>query len=246
MRPTFAGNPADTFLLSPARRNRRARRRLLAALAITLHGCGGGNAFTGGSVPIGKAALKGRVVRSEDASLPLYNALITIVAAPQNSNATILHTMTDHNGNFSVTGIPTDAVNGAVTVTATPAENAFKAQQVSFQLSNNHSATVVFALPPAAYTPAVGTTLTIVPSSFAALAGQRVSFTALLRGPDGAPLPLTPTLFVDDSYGALNSDGTFTGTSAGTSSITAYWYNGLKSSAVVSVTGQQVVPRNGP
>ena len=241
MKPTPARNYFGKASLLPARRPCRqyALRLTLTALWIGVSGCGGA-AFTGGSVPIGKAALTGRVVRSEDATLPLANAQIAIVATPQNSDAKILHATTDQNGVFNVTDIPTDAVSGAVTVTAASADGAFRAQQVSFRLNNNHSASVIFALPPANYTPAIGTTLTISPAHLTAQPGQRVLVTALLRAPGGVPLALTPTLFFDDSFGLLNPDGSFTASDAGTGDIVAYWYNGLTSSATVSVSQMEL------
>ena len=243
MKPTFARKPSDAFLASGAARKRFPRpvqSLTLAALIFGLTGCGGGGTdFTGGGIPIGEAALTGRVVRSEDAALPLYNAQITITATPKNSDAKILHTTTDHNGVFSVTHIPTDLVNGPVTVTAASADGMFKTQQVSFFLTNKHSASVIFALPPAAYTFALGTTLTITPEHLTATPGQTVQFTAQLSDPRGVPLPLTPTLFFDDSFGVLNPDGTFIGGSMGTGDIVAYWYNNLKASASVSIHSAQ-------
>ena len=247
MNPTFARNLLSSVRVVLSRRRRLARRRLLSALALSLSGCSGGNAFTGGSVPIGKAVLKGRVARSEDATLPLYNAQITLVATPQNSDAKIFHAATDHNGVFTVTDIPTDAVSGPVTVTATSADGAYKAQQISFRLTNNHSASVVFALPPATYTPAIGTTLTLSPAHLTAQPGQRVPFAAQIKDPNGVLLPLAPTLFFDDSFGVLNPDGTFSATSVGTGAIAAYWYNGLKASATVTVSAtQQALPPSPP
>ena len=249
MKPTLARNHSKSTSAFPARRlsRRDALLLALAALLASVNGCGGGgNAFTGGGIPIGKAALTGRVVRAEDTTLPLANAQIQIVATPQNSAAKILSATTDQNGVFSVTGIPTDAVSGPVAVTAASADGAFKAQQISFRLNNNHSASVIFALPPANYTAALGTTLTISPSHLTAQPGQRVQVSALLRAPDGAILALAPTLFFDDSFGLLNPDGSFTASDAGTGDIMAYWYNGLTAAATVTVSQNQIMAPPAP
>ena len=243
MKPTLARKHSKTVPKFPAWRpsRRLALKLTLAALLGSISGCGGGgNSFTGGSIPIGKAALTGRVVHSDDATQPLANAPVEIVASPQNSAVKILHATTDQNGVFNVTDIPTDAASGPVTVTAASADGAYKAQQISFRLTNNHSASVIFALPPANYTPAIGTTLTISPSRLTAQPGQRIQVSARLQSPGGAPLALTPTLFFDDSFGLLNPDGTFTASDAGTGAITAYWYNGLSATASVTVSQMQI------
>ena len=199
-----APNPAPQNRAFPAGQWRLRQILPLACLLLSLHGCGG-SSFTGGGVPIGKAALVGGgAVRASSANVPLYNTLITVTATPSQGAVQTLQARTDHNGCFRIENIPTDAVTGRVTIRATtPEDSGYSPQQFDFLLSNQHTATIVFAMPSSDYRYKAGTTLSLVPSASEIQAGQKVTFTAKVLDANGIFLPVTPTLFFEDDFGIL-------------------------------------------
>ena len=219
----------------------------LACGLFALHGCGGNSGFTGGGVPIGKAALAGKLISAANPQLPLANAQIRILATPNQSAAQTITTTTDANGMFRVTDIPTDAINGTVTVSAMPQNSGFLPQQVTFLVVNQHSANLIMALPPAEYHLAPGTSLAIEPQSVRLVTGQTVQFSAHVVDASGTNIALVPTLLFGDDFGMLNDDGTFTATGSGTGDLLAFWYDGLRTSASIIVnTNPHTLPPTPP
>ena len=245
------GQEKSVFAALPFAPHRVLRRLVLLSALVcglfALHGCGGSSGFTGGGVPIGKAALNGRLISAANPQLPLANAQISILATPNQSAAQTITTTTDANGMFHVTGIPTDAINGTVTVSAMPQGAAFLSQQVTFLIVNQHSANLIMALPPADYHFAPGTSLAIEPQSAHIVTGQSVQFSAHVVDASGTNLALVPTLLFGDDFGTLNDDGTFTATGSGTGDLLAFWYDGLRTSASIIVnTSVQTQPPTPP
>gem|GEM_PF-6777254 len=69
-------------------------------------------------------------------------------------------------------------------------------------------------------------------------------YLAKILDANGQPLDLTPTLLLSDSLGTIATDGSFTGTTVGTATVTAIWYNNLRATAniIVDNNAQQLPP----
>src|SRR5262249_36398506 len=110
-------NPTPNIRSRPRRRRVSAYLLLaLSTLLANLSGCA--NNFSGGSFPIGKAAIVGRVVSAEDPQIVFRGVKITLLSTPPGGQSERRDAITDANGNFHFEEVPTGQVSGAAQLTA--------------------------------------------------------------------------------------------------------------------------------
>lgn len=218
-----------------------SRRKLWCGLLLALlmpvwiAGCGGASAFTGGSFPIGRAHVFGRVADAENTDDTLANVQITLATTVAPGDTRTLQTRTDANGGFDFPNVPTGEFSAPVQVSVDPQDNQHRTQTVAFQVYNRRDASMSIALPSQAFDISRGRTLTITPSVGTLPPGSTLQYTARVYDLNGQVLPITPTLILSDALGTLGANGTFTGTTSGTSTLTAVWYNNLRATASIIV-----------
>lgn len=203
---------------------------LLWAIACGLAGCGslGSTSFSGGGVPIGGSRLFGRVVAASSPSTSLPNVDVRVTATPDGGVARDMQTTTGQDGSFNFSNVLPGFSNGTVQVTATPADPAYRAQQIAFSVANGHTEQLIVTLPPSSFDPTTASSVTLSLASPAVPSGGSVQVLALVRDAAGKPLPVMPTLAFDGNFGTLNANGTFSvpaGVLSGTGTISAYWYS---------------------
>lgn len=217
---------------------RAAITKFAAALTALwlLTGCGGGLAFTGGSIPPGGSArLFGRVSAAENPQQSLSKVTIQVVAQYSATGSKTLTATTASDGSFTLPSVPTGLNTATFTVTATPVSGSNRqSQTVVFQANNGIANDLVVSLPLNTFDVSQGASISL-PDLPNIPINQAKVLRAHLLNADGKRLPAQPTLLYVGNFGSIGSDGTFTGTAYGSGTITAFWYN------VQSVTAQIVV-----
>ncbi len=217
-------------------RRNLVRGLLLAVIVTSLSGCGGGpSAFTGGGFPIGRAAVIGRVVDAQNPSTNLANVRLTLFSTPAEGTTQVLRTTSDANGEFSFANVPTGAIGAPVQVAAEPTNPDYRSQSVTFQVYNGRKADMVVTLPLQSFDVNQAKSITLSPPTNILPPGSTVRYTARVYDANGQILPVTPTLILSDALGTLGTDGSFTGTTTGTSTVMAVWYNNLRATSNIIV-----------
>jgi hypothetical protein len=219
----------------------RPRRRLvcaslllaLSALLTNLSGCT--NSFSGGSFPIGKAFVVGRVVSAEDPQIVFKGVKITLLATPPGGESKRFDAITDANGNFQFDNVPTGQISGAAQLSAISDDATIRGQSLFFSLINQRKRGLFIALPKTSFDVSQAASIRIVPPTFTLPPGDTVRIDAQLRDINDNILPVLPSLIYDADLGTVGGDGTFAGMAAGTGSITAQWYGNLTAVASIRV-----------
>ncbi len=262
-KPGSAPTHATVRLTQPAgRRGKRgAAMALLAATVVVaaplMAGCGGGLGFTGGSIPIGKAVILGKVVRAEQASLPLEGATITAVAKTAEGKTTVLQVISNAGGTFMLTNVPTGATLSQVDIDVSPSQDSARySQHFQFQISDGGAANLIAALPTLDAGVYDAATLSITAVSRAPL-GQRIHIYSSVRDHREIPLHLVPSVLyignnaILDTMEPDNSKPNNFGVESriyldtrtvGSGSVTAFLFNGLHSTPVIITADPQAPP----
>jgi hypothetical protein len=233
----------DTRYPTPNTRSLSRRRRLslllllaVCALLVNLFGCGSGlTAFSGGGFPIGKALVVGRVVSAEDPQIVFAGVRISLSATPPGGATENFETITDANGNFQITNVPTGQVSGAARMEAIPADATIRAQSLFFSVVSGKKRGLFIALPKTSFDVTQAKSLHFVPPSYTLRPGDTVRVNAQLRDENGTVLPVLPSLIYDADLGTVGGDGTFSGVNEGTGIVSAQWYNNLSATATIKV-----------
>ncbi len=217
---------------------------LLLSGAGILSGCGGANGFTGGGFPIGKSAVIGRVVDAQNPSVNLANVRLTLFATLAEGDTRVLTTTSNANGEYSFPKVPTGEFSAPVQMSIEPGDPDYRTQSVTFQVYNGGRASLLVSLPRQSVDINLGKSLTVTPSTSTLPPGATVRYLAKILDANGQQLDLTPTLLLSDSLGTIATDGSFTGTTVGTATVTAIWYNNLRATAniIVDNNAQQLPP----
>jgi hypothetical protein len=202
------------------------------ALLATMVGCGGVNAFTGGGFPIGRAALRGKVVRADSPLTTIPNATVTVAITAEGVNTQPLQFVADKDGNFAFPQVPTGRINARLDVTIDPNNADFDTQKLSFIITNGRDESLIASLSPAAFAITQSASLRIMPVSIQIRPQNTVQITAQVLDAQGNALPVSPSLLLDGSIGTIGGDGLFYGTTNGSGAIYALWYNNLVTSGV--------------
>lgn len=208
---------------------------LLLSSAGILSGCGGASNFTGGGFPIGKSAVLGRVVDAQNPALNLPNVRLTLFSTPAEGGTQVLTTTSDANGEYSFLEVPTGEFSAPVQVSVEPTNPDYRTQAITFQVYNGRNASLLISLPRQSVDINLGKSITMTPSTSTLPPGSTVRYMAKILDANGQPLDLTPTLLLSDALGTIATDGSFTGTTTGTATFTALWYNNLRATANVIV-----------
>lgn len=236
--PPAARRPENS---SASARRYRSRRAIVAFLVLLLPFLVGGCGISGGSIPTGGLTrLQGRVVNAEDPLVPLTNVTVRIL--PLSGASQSQATTTDQNGDFAFPQVPTGQNNATIQVSVEPDNRPYHPLQWTITVTRNRPATLVAALPTTAFDVSQGKSVTLSPPLATVQVGDTIRFEAKVRDAAGTPLPVAPTLFLDGDVGVLNADGTFTGTSVGSGTITAFWYGNLTAAAQVNSRDAAGVP----
>jgi hypothetical protein len=229
---------AESRLLSLAYVRGKASLALVALWLLC--GCGGGLAFTGGSIPPGGTRLVGRVAAAENPLEPLAKALVQVTSQPVTGGVRTLTATTAVDGSFTFPSVPTGSTTTLMTVTVTPdPAQGRQSQQVVFQAVNNRTDDLVVELPLNSFNVKLAASLTLgdittVPP------GDTTAIHARLLDSSGKRLSAQPTLLFAGNFGSIAIDETFAASEPGTGSVTAFWYN------LQSVSTQIIVDPNAP
>jgi len=204
---------ADT----PGRNVRRAggpRWLALTALVVALGACGGRNSLTGGSIPVGRASLKGIVVRAENTNQRVAGATLTL------------------------------SRDGAVNVAASAADGAFDFGRLAagrfscridppvaafldewkwdFDIEDDQAAYLIAALWPKDFNLSTITGVTLAPATASARVGETLAFTLAVVDLSGRPAAIRPSLLLLGDVGELSPDGRLKATRPGTALLVAW------------------------
>lgn len=216
---------------------------LLIAL-WALGGCGGGLAFTGGSIPPGGTRLFGRVARAENPLQPLAQATVVVETRPVTGGVRTLRTVTASDGSFSFVSVPTGSTSTTMTVTVTPDPlQGRQSQQVVFRADNGVTDNLIVSLPLSSVDVTRAQSLklrdiTTLPP------GDTAAIHALLFNAAGRRLSLQPTVLFTGNFGSIAIDETFSAALPGIGTITAFWYGlpSVSTQIVVDPTAPQLPP----
>jgi len=201
---------------------------LLATIFMLAAGCGGGPlGLTGGSIPIGTAALRGVVVRADNITQPLEGAVVTLHTGSLHNDAT-----SDSNGRFDVGQF----AGGAFTCTVQPPENSDLSKEWSwdFSLSNGVPGQIVISLWPARFDPDSVGNVTMSPAQYTLHVGDSVRLVANAYDKNGAILLVKPSFLLAGTGATIQPDGTVNATALG--SITIYaWMAGKMATTNIAV-----------
>jgi hypothetical protein len=244
--PCADGSASHGAVSAASRLSRRAcagGKGLVALVALwLLCGCGGGLAFTGGSIPPGGTRLVGRVAAAENPLEPLAHVAVQVVTQPITGGVRTLTATTAVDGTFIFPSVPTGSTTTVMTVTATPdPTQGRQSQQVVFQAQNGVTNDLVVALPLQSFDVHLANSLTLrdIPTL---PPGDSTPLHAHLLDSGGIRLSIQPTLLYTGNFGSIATDETFAaskginGRVSGT--VTAFWYN------LPSVTKQIIVDQN--
>lgn len=215
----------------------------LCALSLAvLNGCGA--AFSGGSVPVGRAVLTGRVVSAQDTTQAIASAAITAVATYNGTRRVTLQATSDAQGQFQFINLPTGSQNVSVQITIQAQDASLEPETLTFTLGRGRKAALIATLAPVALVSeaaSVALSPTVPQTIYPAV---QVDFSARVVDDFGDVLPLAPSLLCDGNFGSITPTGTFKGIAIGSGQITAFWYSNLESSpAPVTVsTGAGSLP----
>jgi hypothetical protein len=214
---------------------------LFALVALwLLCGCGGGLAFTGGSIPPGGTRLFGRVAAAENPLTPLGHVAVQVETRPVTGGVRTLTTTTASDGSFLFGNVPTGTTTTVMTVTVTPDANLGRqSQQVVFQAVNGRADNLVVSLPLNSLDVSKAATLTLRDVTTLP-PGDTASIHARLLNAAGKRLSAQPTLLFAGNFGSIAIDETFAATAPGVGTITAFWYG------LPSVTTQIIVDHTAP
>jgi hypothetical protein len=227
------------------KRNRRQSDTLRRALCVLLPlafailpflGCGLASGFTGGGVPIGKAAVAGRAVAALNSDLPIANASVHLIVVTQTRSVQSFDAVTDAAGAFRFPEIPFDASVATMRVNITPANPGIRPQSVGFTIASGQRAALIFALVPSSYNISDVSSLNVLPTDPTLETNSAGKITAQALDKQGNVLPLSPTLLLVGDFADVQPDGTFQTLSAGLGIYHAYWYNDLQASTTLTVS----------
>ncbi len=213
---------------------------LLGVILALLSGCGIGNGFTGGGVPIGRAVIIGQAVSATAPNQPLANALVYVSVSTNSVNSAnaplglTLTATTDSSGRFNFSDIPVDTAPTSIRVAVDPKTTAFIAQQVLFKLDKGNKANLIVTLAPASVNLSSVSSIVLSPTSnvFTSLTGQ---INAQAQDSSGISLQLTPSLLLIGDFSVFQANGTFTSTHEQVGTVEAFWYNNLQISGTLSI-----------
>jgi len=229
--PCADGSASHRAVQTETRLHRRlfARRKGLAVLAALclLAGCGGGLAFTGGSIPPGGSRLIGRVAWAEDPSKALPNATVQVETRPITGGVRTLTAITASDGSFTFINVPTGSTTTTLTVTVTPPVEpdpalARQSQTIVFQAQSGVADDLAVSLPLTTAPTAAKLTLSPIAT---VQEGQTAVIHAHLYDSGGAKLSLEPTLLYAGNFGKIQIDATFLSAKPGSGTVSAFWYN---------------------
>lgn len=216
---------------------------LVAALAWLLPACG----ISGGSIPTGTSRLAGRVVSATSPQTPLANSIVR-VSSLMGTHPTVQQVTTGADGNFNFPAVVTGNGNTTVQVQVSAPNGTFQTFQWSFLMTKGQPETLIASLAPSSVDVTQVKTVTISPSTTSVQVGDTARITAQVLDVSGNVLSLTPSLFFDGDFGTISGDGLFTGTTSGTGTITAVWYDNQTSSTarVISDKNTPAAPPPAP
>ncbi|MCX6380595.1 MAG: hypothetical protein NT023_14150 [Armatimonadetes bacterium] len=209
---------------------------VLASILLLLLGCGIGNGFTGGGVPIGRAVIIGQAVSATAPNTPIANALVYVsVSTNTRVIGTTLTTTTDSNGKFKFSDIPVETAPTSIRVAVDPQSSSYVSQQILFKLDKDKTANLIVTLAPYTLDLSSASTLILSPSNnfFATNIVGKVN--AQVLDSQGNTLQLTPSLLLIGDFSSIQANGTFTASQEQVGTVEAFWYNNLQASGTVSV-----------
>ena len=196
--------------------------------ACMLLGCGSGKlGLTGGSIPIGTAALRGVVVRADNVSRPIDGAQVSLRAGARHNDAA-----SDPNGEFDLGSLAA----GSFACVVEPPDNSGlrKGWNWDFPLSDNTPGRLVIALWPSAFDPASVGSVGLSPSSYTLRVGESVRFVAAAYDAAGARLAIAPSLLLTGTGATVAPNGMVLATGPGRLTLTA-WVAGRFATANILV-----------
>ncbi len=213
---------------------------LLVGLICLLSGCGIGNSFTGGGVPIGKAVIKGQVVSATMPNSPIPNANVIVSVSTNTRVGETLNATADSQGRFNFPNIPVDTAPTSIRVAVIPPSGDFVPQQVFFKLDKDKTANLIMSLVPP--------TVDVSSAANVALSSDGTLFSTSLTGKinaqvldsQGNPLKVSPSLLFIGDFHSVQADGSFTSNSEGVGTVQAFWYNNLQTSSTLSIQSDGV------
>ncbi len=223
------------------------RHALFCLLALPLAGlpfwgCSIASSFTGGGVPIGKAAIIGRAVSAINLTKVMPNAKVHLVASTRSKALFSYDTVTDSTGKFTFPEVSVGDIGAGLSISITPANGGIRPQSIAFTLNKDETANVVFTLVPYTYKIDNVSGFNLQPTDLALQSNAPNKITAQLIDPFGNVLPVAPTFVLVGNFSQVNADGTFIAGSSGVGVLGVYWYNDIQTSAVVTVSDDVVNP----
>lgn len=223
------------------RQNGHTRHKLICLLAIPflalqLWGCSVATGFTGGGVPIGKAAIIGHAVSAIDPNLAIPNANVHVVVSTRTKALYSYDVTTDAKGNFAFPEVAVGDVGAGLSVSINPENPGMRPQSIGFTLSKDEKATVVFNLVPYSYKIEQVTGFNLQPNDLALQSNAPNKITAQVIDQQGNVLPVSPSFVLVGNFKEVHSDGTIITGTPGTGVLGVFWYNNIQTSAIVTVS----------
>ncbi len=218
---------------------------VLASLGL-LSGCGGGLDFTGGSIPPGGTRLFGRVAAAENPLVPLANVSVVVESRPITGGLRTLHTTTASDGSFDFISVASGSTSTVMTVMVTPdPKQGRQPQKIVFGAQMGVAGDLVVTLPLSTFKVTSAAKLTL--QDIAALPPHKsASVHARLYDAAGNRLLIAPSLLLTGNIGSIAVDETFAAETAGSGSITAFWYDLAAPTKPVTVALGAVEPPPDP
>jgi hypothetical protein len=199
---------------------------LLSALWLLATGCGGPLALTGGSIPIGRALLQGRIARADDLSRPVSGAAVVLKLDKASGVR-----YADADGKFEFANIR----GGIYACTVFPPEGSgLQAWTNQIQLPEGERAQMLAAMLPSNVNSGSVSEVKIIPNGYTLSVGETVRFTAHAYDHADIEMNLRGSLLLIGDVGELSQDGTFQATKPGHASLVG-WVGGAVATAEVSV-----------
>jgi len=192
-----------------------------ASFCLYLSGCGGGEVLSSGSNSQ-TATLRGRIVRADNPSQGIANAVVTLSRSNRSGTMPLFTTRTDTQGIYVFHNIP----SGEYVIEAAAPDGSYQPIQVPVRVEREDELDLnltpsdaqvdrIEIIPPP--TDAPGDAYTI---------GRRYEFEAHVYDKDGNRLDgWQPNWRVIGGVGSINSQGQFYAASAGTGEVVAYLYS---------------------
>jgi hypothetical protein len=180
---------------------------LCSLLAIGLVGCSSG--FTGGSIPTGRSAVSGIVVRADNPQQPIANALVKLTVTVMGKGVlkgratSNYEVYTQPDGTFSMPGVSTDSTSSNASMVVTPPDSSLLGQSISFALTNRRPSAVIISLPPANFPLNKVASVTITLPNGPAGPKQPAIIKAQVLDSSGANLGILPDLVFDGGQAAI-------------------------------------------